>query len=211
MKLGELNTNDKVFIKFKLENNEFQFESEVLNSNESFVKLECIHVKNKPLNFENSNILVDILFCRKEGNPILWKKCKLTNSNIPKRCYILPSELSGNAINRRQDYRLDLQKLVVGQVKENTPSIKVILNDISASGMSVIVPVSSEPKIDDFISVFLNDEKFNRNFRIHAKIIRIQEMDNKRVICGCIFRKQSKEVEKYIYDVQRDRLTRKRI
>lgn len=211
MKLNELNANDKILIQFKIENNEYQFESKILGSYESFVKLECIYIKNQALNFENSNILVDILFCRKDSSPILWKKCKLQNNYKPNRCYVLSGNLTGNVVNRRQDYRLDLQRLVIGQVKENTPSVKIILNDISASGMSVIVPIETTPKVDDFISVFLSDERFNKSFRIHGKIVRIQQMDDKRMICGCIFKKQSKELEKYIYDVQRDRLARKRI
>ena len=194
----------KFYLNFSFHGKEYSFDTKMIHlpySNRIF--FSPVILKDKVLDFKQlKDVSVDVLCAVNKQKPIVWHEVELeiVHLNSDTTLYRFEGDYYGTEMNRRGCFRLLLGKSGEAQIGLHTVSIPVIVNDISASGISII---SNEKREEKEIHIVFQDKEIESHFSIKANIVRVAQIENGRYLYGCSFGGRKEEFEEYIQKRQR--------
>jgi hypothetical protein len=119
-------------------------------------------------------------------------------------CYKCILQAHGVSANRRDAYRLFIGQDAVAQVGTNHKGINVLLNEISESGFSFLY--TGEMKVEIGVPVHVVFDMEHMHFNLQGELVRMQEIDEEKIIYGCHLTIKNYNISKYIALKQREKM-----
>ena len=190
---------------FSLQEKEYSFDTAPFfvqdNANIFF---NTVMVGDKPLDFSKKDIEVSLLCVRPNLAPVVWKNVGLklvkTKSNY---LYSYQGPVNGTAVNRRNQFRMFVGTLGSAQVGTHSIATRVIVKDISATGIAIISSEDYDISQVDSVHIMYQDPKINTRLNIRAQIVRKTKLPDGRYVYGCCMGEEKSEIEQYIQERQR--------
>jgi len=183
------------------------------NSRTHSIVTDVIVRDGKVVNISGKNVLVDVIFIPSEGLPRIFRNAKVAVfKDKDKYSYRITSLIQAVGLNRRESYRVYIGKDITLQCGSNKKTIDAVLKDISSSGVAFTLNSGDDSgfEMGQIVHTVLNDnlEEINENnsFQIYAIIVRKEELDNGKVIYGCLLNSRMPGLDKYIMTKERLRL-----
>lgn len=211
LSLDDLEINQSLVINFLLEGKTFEFETIIKNKNKSQTYLEPIRIEDKILGLNNPNIKINLILNRENNKPVVWERCNLVTIRDKdlNSFYKVEGSLKGREINRRKDFRVFIglqgEVLLGANRSVQTGTIK----DLSSSGFSVIFDkLEIKAKVGDLARITFDDKELNYHIVLMGKIVREEELEDGRIIYGCVFIKYYSTIGEYLNLKQREELVK---
>ena len=183
-------------------------ESRVVKGLKEGLLIDCILKDDRIIGFPvNSLLIINAFVVDVDTNKLyVWKSIKVDAVLYQgEKYHLLVSNEEGNVVNRRGGYRVYLGPNGIAQLGMNTCAYKVIVKDISYSGIAIIFKDDIEIKSSDIIHVTFTDKKLNRKFNINAHLVRKEQLKNGNFLYGCTILGKHSELRKYINEKQIDK------
>ncbi|MGN0161318.1 MAG: PilZ domain-containing protein [Lachnospiraceae bacterium] len=186
-------------------------------TNKFFVVVDVIKEDDNVVGFPVGNIQY-ILDCTVDNKPYLFNDIQINAIKLPtgSEYHIIFSDKNMAPYNRRQEYRLWLGIDGIAQLGLNRAARDVVIKDISLSGIGFVTGLDYECKIGDTARISFSDKQVDRytrqvrelRFSVNARIVRIEEVDDKSKVIGCRIMSCNNQsnLEKYIALKQRERM-----
>ena len=228
MYINEMCGGEPVKLELAVNGAKMQFESTVVTigdkkklkalegivKNFPYVLVEPITKEDKVIGFPSSGVEYTVSYVDKDS-----KKAYEWHGAIVKQVsfadgtknHIFISEKNVKELNRRERYRLWLGCDGILQMGLSQKSLRVIIKDISATGVSFLiedkqaVDGSMIPKMSTIISLSFSDAETNTKFKLNASVVRIEENEDGRMLFGCRLMQESAAIAKFINTKQRER------
>lgn len=203
MKIDEIPQNGPVILAITKGNQTAEICAEVDQIVNKGIILKPIEMDGKVLNLEGSEVLIQLLYEREGEKPIIWRNIAyrvFRYNNCP--VIALFDKRDGAVHNRRTTFRLDMD--VQGILNK---SEKVIIHDISGTGISFYVSDGREKEIGSSIVISFNGD--NKEIGVTGKILRKQVCEDGRVLYGCMIN-SSLTVDRFISEEQGRRARKSR-
>lgn len=170
---------------------------------------EILDDNEKPISFKSDGIYIEVMSLNHKQQPIIWKNVMIRHINVGGKDYHrIAQTTEGRATNRRNAYRLPVNKSAVAQLGLNTKGINIIIKDMSTNGFSFISKEDIEiiPPITVRITVTFDNKAIN----LSGIAIRKQKIANRKdFIYACKTNKFNKELDKFIMEQQREKAKQK--
>lgn len=179
-----------------------------------YALVEPIVRDNKVIGFPPNGVSYAVTYVDKDTQkPYEWQNVIVKQVAFAdgSKYHIFISDKDAKEVNRRERYRLWLGCDGLLQIGIGQKATSVIIKDISATGISFIIenPAAVDaalvPKNSTLVSLSFSDVETNTKFRINAVVVRIEEMEDGRVLYGCRMTQESSSVAKFINTKQRER------
>lgn len=213
MKIGELQTGTRVFLEATKEGTTQEWQTTVcgITAEEDLIAIHKLASRFPTYEFNfldpiiENGMLVDFgskevkknLVHTKGQDPYAWKNVAVFNVSLPKygRTHAVAATGEDLPHNRRGSFRVHIAKPGQIYLPGDIYGRKVIVNDLSATGIGLIVDNVEGIQKDDKLNVKFVDE--NR-FSLNAYVRRIHEMGPQRIVVGCEFDKFSDSVAQFV-------------
>ena len=170
---------------------------------------EILDDNEKPISFKSDEIYIEVMSLNNKQQPIIWKNVMIRHINVSGKDYHrIAQTTEGRATNRRNAYRLPVNKSAVAQLGLNTKGINIIIKDMSTNGFSFISKEDIEiiPPITVRITVTFDNKAIN----LSGIAIRKQKIANRKdFVYACKTNKFNKELDKFIMEQQREKAKQK--
>ena len=135
----DLEIKTKLTLTFILGDKTYEFPTSIIKKENSKAYIEVIRIENKILNFSTSNTLVSLIWSKKDDKPISFNNCLLVIVNDKNSSYyqVVSSDI-GNAINRRNSFRVSISLTCNAQLGPHTPCVEAHVRDISSTGFAFV-------------------------------------------------------------------------
>lgn len=177
------------------------------------IETDVIMKDHRVVNITGKNVIVDVHAFPAESLPMVFKHVRVSFvKNSDKFSYRMVSAVPAVGLNRRECYRVFIGKNIALQCGSNKKTIDAILKDISSSGVAFTV---NECDDEDFVvgqvlhTVFddrLEETSENFSFQIYAVVVRKEELENGKVIYGCLLNSRMPGLDRYIMTKERLRI-----
>lgn len=179
-----------------------------------YVLVEPITKNDKVIGFPPNGVNYVVSYVDKdtkkpyEWHNVLVKQVAFADGS---KYHIFISDKNAKEVNRRERYRLWLGCDGILQMGLSQKSLRVIVKDISATGVSFIIEnrenidASLIPKRSSIVSLSFSDAETNTKFKINASVVRIEEMEDGRTLYGCRLMQESGAIAKFVNTKQRER------
>ena len=215
-KLSEMENGAKVHLTVSAGLEQLEFETNVVQTGESYIIVEPIKHNDKILNFSNKEIIKNIVV---DTDPLPEK---YINVDVEitllenKKYHIVLSDKEGIPINRRNDFRVYIGSYVTAQLSNINTSVEAILKDISIGGFSLVIRTEGIDGIVGWVGqhikvVYYHGGKERIPMVFIGEVVREEEIEEGRIVVGCRSLRQPFGIEKFIAAKQREELRRKKI
>lgn len=213
MKLYEIKDGEPITITVKNEAEaELEYRAQVLFCEQQILFIEPIMEKQKMVNFAGENLRILITYVPEDDMPIQWKGCTIKDIVYEgKRYHILYCVHEGKHINRRKTYRQYVGYQGVLQLGPNRKTIDVTVKDISVTGVSFISITHYEKKDIGLFHLTYTDEEFHIVVQVSGDVVRIEELEDTRILYGCRLVESSINIGAYIARKQKKEAERRRL
>lgn len=212
MKIAELSDGTNIEFEFQLNDEHFQFGSQLLFQRKGKAYFEPIRVEDRMLNLEDAKIQLNMLLPRENKKPIMWPRVKIQSEVHKKKAfYTIDAECEGKPYNRRGAYRQYVGDAVNAKVGSDTKDMKVTLKDISNSGFSFIMgdDIPEDEQTMVMIQYDYKDENAGFSFALSGVVVRKQELESNKVLYGCALSKKNNLIGKFVNYKQQEQLAKK--
>lgn len=202
----------KYSFSFSLHEKEYSFDTApVLFQKNTDIFFNTVMIGDKPLNFSKTDIKVSLHCIRPDLAPVVWEniELKLVKSKSG-YIYCYHGPINGTAVNRRNQFRMYVGTLGEAQIGTHSTATRVIVKDISATGIAIISSEDHDVSQIDSIHIMYKDEKVNKRLNIRAQVVRKTELPDGRFVYGCSMGEENSEIEQYIQERQRYDLKQRR-
>lgn len=213
MRLSELEPDTEVRLNILIEGQHFDFDTIIRHKNRRDVFIEPIRKGEKMLNVQGDNIILDIMYLRPEGKPILWRNVKLGCVRYKQEIYYCArADLEGEEYNRRGDFRLYVGEEFPAMNGNERRAHHVILKDLSSSGFAFISQYELRNADHALIRIKYIGELKNKTCEIAlmGKIVRKMELEDGRILYGCALVRKNDAIGHYIFQKQMEQLAGKK-
>lgn len=176
------------------------------------VLADPVYHKDKVISFHGPKMIVNILVSFDDEKPQLFKNVTVTTMKKAdgSLCYNLSTRAESKPYNRRENFRCFIGIPTVMQCGANHSTHDIVIRDVSMTGFSVACDSEVELNSNQVIHVVLNDYiaelAENFSFQLYGIVVRIQELDNGKIIYGCRTNSRVIGLESYIMKKERIRL-----
>ena len=202
MKIGEIPLDGTVLLKLHRLKQTTTLPVEIQKSMPMVVVLKPIMVGDKVLNVEDPDLKMDFIYERGNEKPLVWKHISFGTVRVDNRPHVVLTDKSdGVEYNRRTTFRLDMDVQGILNGKE-----KVVVHDLSSTGISFFVPLDKQKQIGMPIHItFLGgyDE-----ISVAGEIVREVVMEE-RLMYGCTI-KSNLKIDQFLSEEQRRRAFKQR-
>ncbi len=193
----------------------FEFESIAQESypKKHLILADVVRKDEKVISFHAKGLMVNLLTQPENDAPQLFKNVTITLVKKPDNtvCYSITSLAQSKVYNRREAFRCYVGTGTTVQCGTNKSAKDAILKDVSVTGFSVSC-IADETNFHEnqVLHVVLNDhleesgEYFN--FHLYGIIVRIEELENGRIVYGCRLNQKINGLDSYIVKKERARL-----
>lgn len=213
MKLYEIKDGEPITITVKNEADaELEYCAQVLFCKQQILFIEPIMVNQQMVSFKGENLRISITYVPKDDMPMQWKGCTIKDIVYEgKRYHILYCVHEGKHVNRRQTYRQYVGYKGVLQLGPNRKTIDVTLKDISVTGISFISVTQYEKKDIGLFHLSYVDEELKVPIQVTGDVVRIEELEDTRMLYGCRIVESNINVGSYIARKQKKEAERRRL
>lgn len=213
MKLGILLGGEKVVMEVSKQESSKSFETRVCSIADKndlmamqkltdrfpdyeFAFLEPIMENGVYVDFSSKEVTKNLIQTR-DMTPYAWKNVAVFNIKLPAYGRVLAVASAGSDVpyNRRGSYRVRIAKPGEVYLNGDANGRSVIVNDISATGIGLIVSDTEGFTKNTPLSVKFFDEN---NFKVKASVRRVHELSPERCVIGCEFDKFSDSVAQFV-------------
>lgn len=195
-----------VFEKVSAEENVemYQIKKNLQAKNAIYAVFEPIIVRGTPLRLDSSTTKFSLgAVCK--GKMHYWENITIKTVDFGRSfCYIATSKNESVTINRRDNYRL-LLNIKSSIVMDDNVDLAVI-KDISIDGIGLFTRRKDIDDLGKELDIVFQDG--NETYKLNATVVR---QDNKAIssgkLIGCKVNASNKNIEKFIYEKQRKRLS----
>lgn len=161
-----------------------------------FCFLEPIYVEGKLVDFSSKEFVKNLVII-KEASPYAWQKVAVFNMSLPKagRVHVVASARQELPHNRRGSFRIRILQPGELAIIDTEIVRSVVVNDISATGVGLMVKNMANIQVGSRINISFFDEG---RFYLNATVRRIKQLAVDRYIVGCEFDRQSESVAQYV-------------
>ncbi len=178
MYINELKENDFIEVEIQDGTREIIVPSKVLRCIKNSIVIENITLDGKVVVFDKDNIRINIVYQKKNENPIAWNNVIAQNINTETiKGILVYSKNQGIKKNRRNTFRVPLG--INGKIQGET----VVIHDISVSGISFRTKMDA-PEKEIGSKVKISFEANYEPYTVNATIVRKAE-ENGRILYGC--------------------------
>ena len=180
---------------------------------QSFIGIQAIRVGERIVSFSSENITCTIT-ALKDNKPYSWKNVKIVKLSLPEQgtIHMVLSDDDMRSFNRRNEYRLFLGREGICRFGEGTEFKNIFIKDISCSGLGMMISKSADLDISVGMRIEVQfvepgSDGNSHKFTLSGKIVRYVAMGNDRELIGCKLSGRHPELEKMIYEKQRQTMT----
>ena len=182
--------------------------------NYPYVVVEAITKEDKVIGFPTSGVEYKVSYVDKETRKAYeWHGVTVKQVSFADgtKNHIFISEKNVKELNRRERYRLWLGCDGLLQMGLSTKSLRIIIKDISATGVSFLIENRQAvdetliPKMSAIISLSFSDAETNTKFKLNASVVRIVEEEDGKMLFGCRLMQESAAIAKFVNTKQRER------
>ena len=214
MKLEELTAGTPITLIAKIGEEQLEFHSTVQETypKKKFILADPVYRDEKIISFSSPGITVDLLVSLDKDKPQIFQKVVIMTMKKPDKslCYSIAATSDSKGINRRGNFRCFIGTPTTIKCGIEQDLYDAILRDVSISGFSVTVDSDLGITENQVIHAMLEDyiEELNENFSFHlyGLVVRIQELDNGKIVYGCRLNNKIGGLENYIMKKERIRL-----
>lgn len=213
MKLQEIKEGEPIVITVKNEAEaEIEYRAQVLFCKQDILFIEPIRVDDRLVNFKGENLCIMITYVPRDEMPVQWKGCTIRDIIYDgKRYHILYCVHEGKHVNRRETYRQYVGYNGILQLGPNRKTIDVTVKDISVTGISFVSVTKYEKKDVGLFHLSYIDEEFNIPVQLSGEVVRVEELEDTRILYGCRIVETSLNVGSYIAHKQKKEAKRRRL
>lgn len=177
---------------------------------------EPIYRNDMIISFRAKGLIVDLVTQLPDSPPIIFKNITV---HLMKRedgslCYALTTLAEGKVLNRRGSFRCFVGIPSSVQAGGHTAAHDAMIKDVSTTGFSVTCSDETDYRINQVLHVILNDyfeeTAENFNFHLYGIIVRIEELENDKVVYGCRLNSRVVGLDAYIMKKERLRIKKQR-
>lgn len=156
-----------------------------------------------PISLASEDIYVEVMSLNDKQQPIIWKNVMVRHINWNGKDYHRIAQTSeGKVTNRRNAYRLPVNKSAVAQIGINTKGVNVILKDMSTGGFSFLSKEDIDISTPCSIRVIVTFD--NIPITLSGIAIRKQNLKGRvDFVYACKTNRFNKELDKFIMQQQR--------
>lgn len=180
--------------------------------NMKFIVLNPIRREDLLINFVSDYVASHLIAIVEGDKPFIWRNVSIVNLRLPKygSVHILMTSREAVPYNRRQHYRvtLDCDGVVKIRTAERETILNVFVKDISEAGIGFSMKGRQGLDKGSGCIVEFRDPGSGQEIRADVVIIRVQELENERVMMGCKIRQRSAVIAKFINKKQKERMKR---
>lgn len=187
-----------------------EFHSRAINKLANTILIEEVtDNNNNPISFASDDIYVEVMSLNSRQQPVIWKNVCIRHISIGgKNYHRIAQTAEGKATNRRNAYRLPVNKSAVAQLGLNTKGINIILRDMSTGGFSFIA--KDDIDISSPINIRVIVVFGNTSINLSGIVIRKQQLpDRQDFLYACKTNRFNKELDKFIMQQQREQARQK--
>ncbi len=213
MKLQEIKEGEPIVITVKNEAEaEIEYRAQILFCKQDILFIEPIRVDDRLVNFKGENLRIMITYVPRDEMPVQWKGCTIRDIIYDgKRYHILYCVHEGKHVNRRETYRQYVGYNGILQLGPNRKTIDVTVKDISVTGISFVSVTKYEKKDVGLFHLSYIDEEFNIPVQLSGEVVRVEELEDTRILYGCRIVETSLNVGSYIAHKQKKEAKRRRL
>lgn len=213
MKLQEIKEGEPIVITVKNEAEaEIEYRAQILFCKQDILFIEPIRVDDRLVNFKGENLRIMITYVPRDEMPVQWKGCTIRDIIYDgKRYHILYCVHEGKHVNRRETYRQYVGYNGILQLGPNRKTIDVTVKDISVTGISFVSVTKYEKKDVGLFHLSYIDEEFNIPVQLSGEVVRVEELEDTRILYGCRIVETSLNVGSYIAHKQKKEAERRRL
>lgn len=213
MKLQEIKEGEPIVITVKNEAEaEIEYRAQVLFCKQDILFIEPIRVDDRLVNFKGENLCIMITYVPRDEMPVQWKGCTIRDIIYNgKRYHILYCVHEGKHVNRRETFRQYVGYNGILQLGPNRKTIDVTVKDISVTGISFVSVTKYEKKDVGLFHLSYIDEEFNIPVQLSGEVVRVEELEDTRILYGCRIVETSLNVGSYIAHKQKKEAERRRL
>ncbi len=213
MKLQEIKEGEPIVITVKNEAEaEIEYRAQVLFCKQDILFIEPIRVDDRLVNFKGENLCIMITYVPRDEMPVQWKGCTIRDIIYDgKRYHILYCVHEGKHVNRRETFRQYVGYNGILQLGPNRKTIDVTVKDISVTGISFVSVTKYEKKDVGLFHLSYIDEEFNIPVQLSGEVVRVEELEDTRILYGCRIVETSLNVGSYIAHKQKKEAERRRL
>lgn len=214
MQLSEIPLDERIAVKSfyakpdKFGNCEVSFHTNVVTvTKKGILIVELIKTeKGNPVNFKSNIVKTDIYYVQGDKPPIVWESVALVRVEVNGKSYhAIYTPNPGSKMNRRNEVRVKIEKHGIARLGSSRKTSSAMIQDISCSGFSLIVP-KDEP-LPHMESVRFTYEDQKDHLVLTGMCVRSQEVDVDSVLYGFKFPNRSDEIARYVVKKQRAKLS----
>lgn len=198
--------NMKVFDKVSDEDNieMYQIKRALQAKNAVYAVFEPLIINGSPLRFDSAVAKFSIGAVHK-GKMYYWDRVNIKTIDLGSTfCYIVTSRQESKIINRRDNYRV-LLNMKSSIIMDDNVDLAVI-KDISVNGVGLYTRKKDKNDIGKKLDIIFQDG--NETFKLNATVVRQDDNALKSgKLLGCKVNTSNKNMEKYIYEKQRKRMS----
>lgn len=202
MKVVEIKPKEAIIFEVVVGGKPYEFQSSVIGEAEGALITEPIRMQDKVVSFESNNISINLIYKRKDGAPMVWRRVLVETSTYKRQTvYKVVCKEDGKPENRRDSYRLTINRQSIAQLGINTKGMEVIIHDISESGFSIITNQYIENINGILVHTMFEDGDYK--FSLLGTIVRKVKYKEGFYLYGCRLNRQVNTLSKYITEMQR--------
>lgn len=206
MQLSKLPVGANIMFNVTIQKQGLEFPSEVVEVHDNFILTKPVMSKGKVVGLGGENVSVGLTYLRNEKSPMVWKGVACSIVKVKGRIlYRVVASGEGFEMNRRGNFRLFIGLEGIAQVGQNRRALNVILKDISETGFAFVV--ENEIQNAEKAPVRLVFKDFDRSYNLMGYIVRIEKVQEDKIVYGCHMNMRNQLISHYINIKQRQMLS----
>lgn len=202
MKIYELEEGTEVTLVILFDEKTLNLKTTCVGAKGKDLMVAALRVEGKVLNLGMGDVKVNLMMDRENEKPLMWTNCEVkmvVSKGTP--LMRLSTKYDGQAVNRREDFRLYIGGAAKGRIGRNKEALQMVLRDVSYSGFAVFLEEHVKCEVGNPIRVVHKDPELMVLLDLQGKIVRMEER-NDRLLLGCKLDLPSAVLGKYISDKQ---------
>ena len=179
------------------------FKSKVVEPyGETLLIEEIKNDNNEAISFVSDNVSLEMSSINSKMLPIIWKDVEVRHVRLGKNYYhrVIQKD-NGKLYNRRNAYRLPVDRGAVVQVGANQVAMDVLMHDVSTNGFSFITDKELDSPKGTEVHIMCMFDEFNMDLK--GVLARTQQLSPNRILYGVRIKRIYPKLDKFIMEKQR--------
>lgn len=214
MKIEQLKEGTSISFIVHVNGEEVTFQSSIqeVYEKKKFIIAEPVFQNDKIVTFKGDKITVDMLVIFEDDKPQLFENIIITAMKKADNsfCYTVVATSDSKGLNRRESFRCYVGTHTTVKRGIEAAVYDGILRDVSMTGFAITMDSNPGFEQGQVLHAMLEDyiEELDENFSFHLYgfVVRIQELDNGKLVFGCRLSARVGGLENYLMKKERIRL-----